>query len=198
MTHNRLLWKEEAGAMAAEFSLVLPLMMLFILGIIDVGRYVWSVNKAEKASQMAVRYAVATNMVPQNIASFQYTGSPHFVTGGNPVPLSAFTSATCVSGGCTCIPSTPCGWNSAAFSNIVDRARAIDDSISASNVVVKYENSGLGFAGDQDASDVSPLVTVAFRDLQFKPLGGFLKAGFGMPAISAALTLEDGVGTVGN
>src|SRR3546814_1343600 len=51
---------------AAEFALVLPLLLIFLLGIIDVGRLMWTWNRAEKATQMGVRYAIAADMVPRS------------------------------------------------------------------------------------------------------------------------------------
>ena len=44
--------------------MVLPLLLLFIFGIIDVGRLMWTWNRAEKATQMGARFAVVTDMVP--------------------------------------------------------------------------------------------------------------------------------------
>ena len=48
----------ELGATAAEFAMVLPIVILFLLGTIDVGRLMWTWNKAEKATQFGARYAV--------------------------------------------------------------------------------------------------------------------------------------------
>ena len=43
--HNR------SGASAAEFALVLPILLILLLGIIDAGRWLWTYNRAEKATQ---------------------------------------------------------------------------------------------------------------------------------------------------
>ncbi|WP_246444371.1 TadE family protein [Sphingomonas sediminicola] len=56
--------RRDDGATAAEFAMVLPLLILFLFGIIDVGRYMWTLNQVEKATQMGARMAVVTNMVP--------------------------------------------------------------------------------------------------------------------------------------
>ena len=56
-----------SGATAAEFALVLPLLLMFMLGLIDVGRVMWTMNRAEKATQMGARYAVATAVLPQGL-----------------------------------------------------------------------------------------------------------------------------------
>src|SRR3546814_13933585 len=58
---------DERGGPAAEFALILPLILLFRLGIIDVGRYAWEINRAEKATQTGARWAAATEMMSSRI-----------------------------------------------------------------------------------------------------------------------------------
>ena len=57
------LMRSDRAASAVEFAMVLPLLLLFLLGIIDVGRYMWALNTAEKATQMGARYAVVSDPV---------------------------------------------------------------------------------------------------------------------------------------
>ena len=38
------LFRDRAAASAAEFALVLPLLMVFLFGIIDAGRFMWDYN----------------------------------------------------------------------------------------------------------------------------------------------------------
>ena len=52
--------RHERGSSAAEFALILPIFILFLLGMIDVGRWVWSFSELEKATQTGARWAVAT------------------------------------------------------------------------------------------------------------------------------------------
>ena len=194
--------RENRASSAAEFAMVLPLLLLFMFGLIDSARFMWNCNRAEKATQMGVRYAVATDMVPSTLASYDFTAQG--VAGGQAVPTSIFGDATCISSGCTCTGSAnQCGFSSAAFTAIVNRMRSIYPKIAASNVQVKYENVGLGYAGDPNGPDVSPLVTVSLRTganaLSFQPITFLLfRAAIPMPGFSAALTMEDGQGTVAN
>lgn len=190
------------GAAAAEFAMVLPILLLFLFGIIDVGRLMWTLNSAEKATQMGARAAVVSNFVPGGLASYDY-GS---VLGqGATIPSSQFGAARCnkASGtvSCACL-TTPCPTltptNSAAFNDIVTRMRGVAPAIDETDVRVTYTNSGLGYAGDPNGADVAPIVTVDAVGVDFTPLlFQFFGASFNLPTISATLTMEDGDGAVG-
>ena len=52
MIRVRSFLRDERATSAAEFALVLPVMLFFLLGIIDVGRFMWYVSQAEKATQI--------------------------------------------------------------------------------------------------------------------------------------------------
>ena len=52
MSRARAFWSDSSGASASEFALVLPLMLIFLLGIMDTGFYAWQINRAEKATQI--------------------------------------------------------------------------------------------------------------------------------------------------
>jgi hypothetical protein len=200
----------KSAATAAEFALVLPLLLILLFGIIDAGRFLWEFNEAEKATQMGVRYAVVTNPVatalrgPANGGySFAVSDS---IAQGSPVPTANFDSATCDDSSCSCTGGSICnsiGYDgpgpNTAFGNIVARMALFYPSIGASNVQVIYKNVGLGFSGDPDNPNVSALVTVKLRNLQFRPITCLVFAcSIGMPDFSAALTLEDASGAVSN
>lgn len=75
MRVSRDILRQERGTTAAEFALVLPVALLLFFGIIDGGRYMWTVNRMEKAVQMGTRYAVATALVPHGLNSWDFTSS---------------------------------------------------------------------------------------------------------------------------
>ena len=195
---------------AAEFAMVLPLLLIFLLGIVDVGRLMWTWNRAEKATQMGVRYAVATDMVPNGLSSYSFVVSGG-LTQGDPIPQSSFGGASCIinAGAVSCSCKTgancpnPLVSSSAnaltAFNGIVNRMRLFMPEIASTNVTVDYDYSGLGYAGDPNGSDVSPLVKVSLKQLTFRPMLLMLFRGtITLPSFSAALTMEDGQGTVAN
>jgi len=201
---------DRRASSAAEFAMVLPLLLILLLGVIDVGRLMWTWNRAEKATQMGVRYAVATDMVPNGLAAYSFVVSGG-LTQGDAIPQSAFGGASClVNAGavsCSCKSGGTCPSplvsNSAnaltAFNNIVNRMQLFMPEIASGNVTVDYDYSGLGYAGDPNGSDVSPLVRVSLKQLTFRPLlFRFFAGTITLPSFSAALTMEDGQGTTSN
>jgi Flp pilus assembly protein TadG len=185
------LFRDRKAASAAEFALVLPLLILFLFGIIDIGRFMWTLNSVEKATQMGVRYAVVSDPVA-NVINTDFVDD-YSIPGGDVVPNATFGSATCNNSNCTVTgaASSVNGRNATAFTDIVNWMQNFYPAIQASNVTVTYRNVGLGYSGDPTGPDVSPLTTVAISGLQFRSL--FLFGGnLTLPVISASLTLEDG------
>lgn len=198
----------ERAAAAAEFALVLPLMLLFIFGIIDVGRYMYIVNRAEKATQIGVRMAVVTNpLSPDLIAADYASGS---LPAGELIPANELGKLTCTGTGCTCTtgpcPSGGGAIDGPAHALIVDRINDILYGVGAANVEVSYSGSGFGFAGSAagpggggaipEAMEISPLVTVSLVDLEFRPITGLLMPIIGLPRFSSTLPAEDASGAV--
>jgi Flp pilus assembly protein TadG len=73
MIRLRTFLRSQSGAAAAEFAMVLPVALLVLLVIIDIGRYFWTMNEMEKAVQAGTRYAVATEVVPAGLNEADYT-----------------------------------------------------------------------------------------------------------------------------
>jgi TadE-like protein len=199
----RRLMRDRSGSSAAEFALVLPLLLISLFGIIDAGRWMWTYNRAEKAAQMGARMAVVTNLVSPGIGS-TYVGVSG-LTQGDLIPAAQFGKITCTSGGCTC-STTPCPTigtaDNAAFTAIVARMQDFLPIITASNVAIEYSSSGLGYAGNPYGADISPLVTVKIGDpataLQFTPMTSFLLTTLTMPTFTTTLTAEDLSGAQSN
>ena len=212
MTARPRLSKSERAAIGAEFALIVPLLVLFLVGIIDVGRIMWTWNRAEKATQMGVRYAAVTRMADavedpddasQNSGFWTYDfytlgGVPR----GAPIPEGLFGGATCTSTGCTCNDGATCppfGPISSGFTNTVGRMQAIMPEIQAENVTIEYGYSGLGYSGDPYGPDVNPLITVSLVDMTFEPaLAQVFGFSINLPPFSATLSMEDGTGAISN
>lgn len=193
----RALLADKRAASAAEFALVLPLLLILLFGIIDAGRYMWSVNRAEKAAQMGVRMAVVTDYVSSSIGD-SYIGQCSTPLGqGDPIPADCFDPITCSKpgGSATCTTGTA---DDAAFGLVVDRMQLMMPEIADSNVQIIYSSSGLGYAGDPNGPDVAPLVTVQLSGLSFNPIVTLAFATVGIPEVRSSLTFEDGAGAASN
>ena len=211
MTRRARLHRDQRGATAAEFALVLPIFLLFLVGLIDVGRYAWAVNQAEKATQIGARWAVVTDMVPSGLSTYSFAvlgGVPQ----GTPVTTADFDKLTCQSTSgtvsCNCPTGSPCNFPTAvdaggtlAFARIVARMQMIYPPVTADRVSIDYVNSGLGYSGDPNGPDVAPLVTVRLgkpgNPMSF-PMFFMLGRRVPLPSFSYALTLEDAQGTIAN
>ena len=194
--------REQGGSSAAEFALVLPLLLILLFGIIDAGRWMWTYNEAEKATQMGARFAVVTDVVSPGVDS-SYVGVSG-LTQGDVIPASAFGKITCTSSGCTCT-TTPCPTlgteSTTAFNNIVARMKLFLPQLTADNVTVEYSSSGLGYAGSPVLPDLSPMVTVKIGKptaLQFVPVTTLALVSMNMPAFTTTLSAEDLSGSVSN
>lgn len=215
MSATLIFLRDRRGASAAEFALLLPVFLLFLLGIIDAGRYAWDFNQAEKATQNGARWAAATQIIPGGSAtdgllnySFAVSGG---VAQGTVVDSTAFPGVYCQTSsgptpvvGCTC--KGTCDFSVAidstaqtAWDALVTRMQGIYPGLTASNIRIDYDWSGLGFSGDPNGPDVAPLVTVSLRDAEFSPLTTMLfDVDLPIPSASYTLTMEDGQGTESN
>ena len=196
----RRLIRHTGGASAAEFGIVLPLFILFLLGIIDVGRWLWTYNHLEKAAQMGARMAVVTTAAPAGInASYVGVGG---LTQGDVIPANAFGKITCTNSSCSCT-TTPCptlgAFSNADFNRVQQWMTLFEHQIAPANVTIEYSSSGLGYAGNPNGPDLAPIVTVRLSGMTFTPLAcELVGCSFAMPAFVSSLTFEDGIGSQSN
>lgn len=191
--------------------MVLPLVLIFFLGIIDAGRFMWTWNRAEKATHMGVRHAAVTDMADTTdlpgtaddagLWSYDFYTSEG-IARGDPIPESSFGGAICTSSGCTCKDGATCpplGTIGTGFANTVARIQAFMPEVQPANVTIEYGYSGLGYSGDPYGPDINPLITVRLVNLQFQPAVAWLFGGtITLPSFASTLSMEDGVGTVSN
>ena len=207
MSAVRLL-RDRSGASAAEFALVLPLLILLIFGLIDAGRLGFEYNQAAKATQIGARYLAVTNILAPGLAGSYLGVDPDGggplppLTQGDRIPASALGAVQCTSTSCTC-QTSPCPanlgtFNSTNFTAMVARMRGMRASIENADVLVTYTGSGLGYAGDPNGMDLSPLVTVSLRNVEFRPLFLFGLVPFNLPDFRTTLPVEDSSGTESN
>lgn len=188
---------------AGEFALVLPLAMLLFIGLLDSGRYAYSFNQGEKATQIGARWAVVTNPIAPQLGTASYLGetvSTGTLSQGDRIPADALDPVICTVSACACAGKCPEGIatpDAAAFNLLVSRMQQIWPEIESNNVEVQYKGSGLGYAGNPDGMDISPFVTVRLINMNFT---SFLLFGgtVNFSDFSYTLTMEDGQGTGSN
>lgn len=205
----RLLRLDRSGASAAEFALVLPLLLFFLFGIIDSARFLWETNRAEKATQMGARVLVVTNAVSTGLVNHSYLGDSSggtALTQGDVVPAAALGEVRCTkpAGTVTCscqtspCPGTLTPIDATGWDMMFTRMRGVKRDIAESNVMVSYRGSGLGYAGDPNGMDIAPLVTVELTNLQFRPVTGLMLGTITLPPFRTTLTAEDNEGSQSN
>lgn len=204
MKFLRHLLADTRATSAAEFALVLPLTLLLLFGIIDVGRYAWQLNQYEKATQMAARMAVVTDVASQSLASstLTYVGNTNCgatLRAGDAICANALGTIVCTNVRCDCTGNCPPNFSNGltpgAMPRLIARVQQFQPRVAASQVRVEYRGSGIGFAGDPGKPEISPVVTVRILNAQYdavtlSPMGGTVP----LPDFSYSLTLEDGEG----
>ena len=203
---------DRRGSGAAEFALVLPLLLIVLFVIIDIGRLYYVVNQAEKATQMGARFAIVTDTIPPKISGADYVGAvacPNpsapgtyktCVTGDSITDPAALGTMTCTSIDCRGTGNYPANTVMAtgAFARLVTQMNAFDPAIAATNVSISFRGSGIGFAGDPTGMDVVPLVTVTLSGLSFKPITFLSLVSFSLPDARTTLSAESSAGIQSN
>jgi hypothetical protein len=196
MTELGRLIRDRDGSGAAEFALVLPLLMILLFVGVDGGRYLYNINRMEKAAQMGARFAVVANPVASDLASIDYVGQTVggvTLTQGDRIPAGALSQFTCHGSTSACDGGHT--FNSTAFANILARMKYIMPDLKAANVNLIYSGSGLGYAGDPSGMQIAPLVTVQVTGLRWQPVSGFILLNAPYPTISTTLSAEDSQGS---
>lgn len=196
----RTLLRDTRATTAAEFALIVPAFLMLFLGIIDIAMWMWAHNRAEKATQAAVRHAAVIDYVPAGLVTTNFAAA-YNIPSGNNIPVGTIAPITCGGpGGATC---SSFGWDGAAYAAILARAQQQFPNLTAANLRLRYEHVGLGYAGDPNGADVSPVVTVEIVDngpdnRLFQPifLSLFMPNGFNLTGIASSMTMEDGEGDI--
>jgi Flp pilus assembly protein TadG len=198
LTHLRHLARNERGASMVEFSIIASLFFMLLGGLIDFSYAFYQWNSATKALQQGARLAATSDPVDSSLKNWQ--GMDGGAAPGDPFP--AFTR-TCSGASGSCSGGT---YSSTAMNTIVygrgqtscgavgaDQTPGMCDVFSRvqpQNVIVTYQQTGLGFAGRPGGP--VPTITVELTGLTFNYV--FLGGLFGpitMPPMRTTETGED-------
>ncbi len=134
------------GSVAIEFAFILPLLLIFTIGVIEFGLILFDFHRASEATRRALRLALI---------------NPPLTT------LSTISNAsiTCTKSGgnVSCTAGTVQGTAGASFDSMVQAMQGVLPTIQDLNVEVTYADSGLD-AGLPPGL-VTPLVTVRLTNL---------------------------------
>ena len=197
---RRTFWRSEDGAVAVEFSFVSVVFLTMLIGALEFGHAFWQWNQATKALQLGARLAAVSRPVSSDLATM--TGVSGTVEAGDPMPyfkrVCSGSSQSC-SGGMygtrrRCAPSSSAAamprcpttvQNHPAMCQLFPRVRP-------ENVIVEYEQTGLGFAGRPGGPLPSIKVRLAGLSFNYAVLGTMLGLpNVPMSGLVASVTAED-------
>lgn len=198
------LLSDKSGAVLTEFAVVGPLLIVFVLSVIELSTALWAWNAAAKAAQYGARLAATSAPVATDIDTFAAPGNP--CTPGTDCPgdpLAYFkvecsgASGVCNGGG-GALDAAALNWivrgTDGACGVGVGRQGMCDiyGRIAPTNVAITYEHTGIGFAGNP--SGPTPSITVRVTGLTFAtPLLGLVSGmlNITMPPFSTTVMAED-------
>jgi len=185
---------DKSGAVVVEFALLAFTMILLTFAIIDLSMVYWQEHRIEKAMHLGARIAVVSDPVAVELVDFDCkTTAIEFGTACSDPNAATMPSIVCDGSSQTCTNGFT--YSSAAMDTVVVRMQEIYPLIQAQNLVIQYEDTGLGFAG---RATPIPSVTITAVNmianlLIMNSLLGF--APFDMGTFTTTLTGED-LGTV--
>jgi Flp pilus assembly protein TadG len=204
------LQRDDRGALLVEVAVLLPIVITVLFGSVDLLYAFYQWNAAAKAVAVGARIAAVSDPVAAGLNNLSNQALFSGWATGSPMP--GFTvicdgeQATCTcAGACTGLPAN--SYNSAAMNRIVFGRHGaacrestsyytsgmcdVLPSITTRNVVVKYQQSGLGYAGRPGGP--VPTITVSLQNMKFQLffLRPLLGATFAIPAMTTTITGED-------
>ncbi len=190
---------DTSGAVAVEFGLVGGVFITLLLGLMEFGTAYWQWNQASKALQVGVRLAAVSNPVSSDLTT--YTGISSTVEEGDLMP---YFKRTCSGASQTCTDGTYSvaamrtivyGRGNTSCPTAVQRYPAMCQlfpRIQPQNVIVEYEQTGLGFAGRPGGPLPSITIRLTGLTFNFVVLNSLLGlSAIPMSGLAATATAED-------
>jgi len=215
MKHPRRLVRDEHGSVLVEVSVMIPIIFIFVLGLVDFLNAFQQWNASTKAVEVGARLAAVSDPIASGLTGMATAAVTGSVGAGDPMPAFRVTcdgstaTCTCSSGTCTGMGS----YSATAMNTLIyGRGKTACSttttyyfagmcnfmgSITATNVTVVYDqpsgpNGGLGYAGRTDGP--VPTVTVRLNNnlpFKFFFLGGLMSfADINIPSQSTTITGE--------
>ena len=183
---NKAFARNERGGVLVEAALATPLFILLVVGVLDLGIYLWQWNAANKATHLGARFAVVNDPVARGPGLTTSPLTEDLSVGESCSinnPCRVFT-VTCTSIGCS---GNEHQFDQAAFNRIFDRMVSIFPGLEPEDIEIQYSSNGLGFNGFPGNIPNDVTVSIIERDYDFVALGRLIN--FGPLRINAAHTL---------
>lgn len=179
------------GAALIEFTLVFPIVLLIVLGVVDVTLLMIDWSSYNRATYAGARIAAVSNPVAMNINAAIAGTSPgdacidpsSGVSTGN---CTARNAATCVATGVTSGGNCTGGYSfsDAALNNIVTEMKKSFSNLDRRQVSVTYTPIMMGYVGRPDGFPMNVTVSIRCVQHQFYFLQSLM--GWTMPSPPAA------------
>jgi Flp pilus assembly pilin Flp len=186
MSVSRFL-RETVGAAMVEFTLILPLLLLVALGTVDVTLMLYDWALANKAAYRGARVAVVAAPVASEITELDYDTNPlHIGDLCFAIDSGAADGAVACPTVTTSCNSTSCSspWeehDNNAFSVILGEMQDIFPRLTADNLIVEYQTTGLGFYGRPDGLPMNVTVRIVCMRAQFFFMGALMNWAADLP-----------------
>ncbi|WOH56041.1 TadE/TadG family type IV pilus assembly protein [Bradyrhizobium sp. BWC-3-1] len=208
----RRLWSDQTGGALVEATVLIPILFVFLLGSVDFLYAFYQWTAATKAMEVGARLAAVSDPVATGL-----TGTSNVaVSAAVPIGSAQVGDAmpdfqiTCASSACTCTRGTCTGmgsYSATAMNTIVfgRGSSACGDAtssynagmcdifprITAANVKIVYDQTGLGYAGRKAGPVPTIAVSLQNMNFQFFFLNGLMGfANLAMPKFTATVTGE--------
>jgi hypothetical protein len=203
---------DETGSLLVEFSILLPLIILVMFGSVDLLYALYQWNAAAKAVEVGARIAAVSDPVAAGLNQLTSAVPVALNASGRPLAMPQFTvtcdgeTAICTcAGACAGMVANP--FDAVAMNRIVfgRGSTACGDatsyyatgmcdvlpSITAANVHVMYQQTGLGYAGRPGGPQPTIIVSLQNMRFRFFFLSYLLGSSVPMPAMTTTITAED-------
>ena len=204
-----ILLPDEIGSVLVEFAILLPIVVLVLFGSVDLLYAFYQWNAAAKAVEVGARIAAVSDPVAVGLNSLSNVAVLNGVnTGGTMPSFSVICNGLVAACSCTgmCGGITESSYSAAAMNRVLFGRGSVGcgdatsyyttgmcdvlPSIGAANVVIKYQQTGLGYAGRPGGA--VPTITVSLQNMSFQFF--FLRSlgvSIQMPAMTTTITAED-------
>jgi Flp pilus assembly protein TadG len=198
------LWRDESGAAMLEFTATMVGFLLILFGTVEFGMAYYQWNAATKAVQWGARLAAVSRPVSSDLETM--TGLSAGVLPGDPMPAFDRTcsgaTGSCTGGGtysAAAMQTIVFGRGKTVCNNFETEPRLVGMCnffprlTTVQNVEVRYQHTGLGYAGRPGGP--VPTVTVRIVNMQYQ----FLLLGFAvnlLPGFTSTVNLPSFATTV--